>query len=439
MHPQANGWTLLGCAFVLSASLPAPAPAQTADRIWGRVHTSEGRAHTGFIRWDRTRTSWADVLRGLKEVPEENYFAWLEAHGRERATRTIELRGYRITWNEVDPDFPMEVRTGVRFGHLDSLVVLEGERAELTLRAGRRLELVPRGGYGGRVSPRVVVEVPGEEEVELKWDELERVVFSAPPPTAVPRARRLWGTAEDHGGNRYTGQLAWDQDEILESDVLDGRERGRVRGERQLRFGRIRSLTPTGRGTRVEMSDGSILELEGRNDVDPNNRGLRIADPALGVVVVPWEHLRTVRFHEAAATSGERGGFSGGRLITGTVVTSEREELRGELRWDADEAGSWELLDGEADGIQYEIEFGFIRRIVPDGEDGARVTLVDGRTLETKGSRDVGAENKGVMVASTQRPEAQGGGQAWRLVPWSDVAEVRFDPEPAASGRPENP
>ena len=396
--------------------------------------------HTGFIRWDRTRASWTDVLRGLKEIPEENYFAWLGTHGRKRATRTIELRGYRITWNEVDPDFPMEVRTGVRFGHLDSLVVLEGERAELTLRSGRRLDLVLRGGYGRNTSPRIVVEVPGEEEVELEWDELERVVFAAPPPTALPRARRLWGTAEDHTGNRYTGHLAWDQDEILESDVLDGRERGRVRRERRIRFGRIRSLTPTGRSTRVEMSDGSSLELEGRNDVDPNNRGLRISDPALGVIVVPWEHLRTVRFDEAAGTSGERAGFGGGHLLFGTVVTREGEELGGELRWDADEAGSWELLAGEAAGIRYEIELGFVRRIIPDGEeDGARVTLLDGRTLELTGSRDVGPDNKGVMVAPTERHEAEGGDRAWRLIPWSDVEEVRFEPEPAASGRPEGP
>ena len=176
------------------------------------------------------------------------------------------------------------------------------------------------------------------------------------------------------------------------------------------------------------------MELEGRNDVDPNNRGLRISDPALGVVVVPWEHLRTVRFHESAGTSGERAGFGGGRLLAGTVVTREGEELRGELRWDADEAGSWELLDGEAGGIRYEIELGFVRRIVPDGEEGgARVSLLDGRTLELTGSRDVGPDNKGVMVASTERPEAEGGGRAWRLIPWSDVEEVRFEPEPAAS------
>ena len=224
MLPQAKGWTLLRRILVLSTFAAVPASAQNADRIWGRVHTTEGEVHSGFIRWDGTAANWADILEARKELPEENYFAWLEAHDRERATRTIELRGYRIVWDEVDPDFPMEVLSGVRFGHVDSLIVIEGEHAELTLRSGTRLRLEPRGRSRGTSSPDMHVEAPGETEVEVEWEELERVVFSAAPPTAYPAARRLHGTAEDGNGSRFTGYVAWDLDEIVESDVLDGRE-----------------------------------------------------------------------------------------------------------------------------------------------------------------------------------------------------------------------
>jgi len=447
MLSQAHGRTLLRWALVLSTVAAVPASAQSADRIWGRVHTTEGEVHTGFIRWDRTGASWADILEARKELPEENYFAWLEAHDRERATRTIELRGYRITWDEVDPDFPMEVLSGVRFGHLDSLVVLDGEHAELTLRSGTRLRLEPRGGSRGNSSPDVHVEAPGEAEVEVEWEELERVIFSTAPPSAYPGARRLHGTAEDGSGSRFTGYVAWDQDEILESDVLDGRETRRP-SDRQVRFERIRSLTPLNRGTRVELRDGGTLELERSNDVDRRNRGIRIADPGLGVVVVPWEHLRAVRCHEAPETvgwgavpggqsaenAGGRGEFDGGRLLTGTVVTLEGEEVRGELRWDADEAGSWEILNGEAEGIEYDIEFGFIRRIAPGEEDGATVTLTDGRSLKLDGPRDVSSDNKGVMVAVAQDSGMRDRGQGWRLIPWDDIREVRFDPVPTAPG-----
>lgn len=447
MLPQAQGWILLRRTLVLSAFAAAPASSQSADRIWGRVHTTDGEVRGGFIRWDGTAANWADILEARRELPEENYFAWLQAHDRERATRTIEFRGYRVTWDEVDPDFPMEVPSGVRFGHLDSLVVLDGEHAELTLRSGARLRLEPRGGARGNSSPDLHVAAPGEAEVEIEWDDLERVVFSAPPPTAYPAARRLYGTAEDRGGGRFTGYLAWDLDEILESDVLDGRE-ARRRGDRRVRFEDIRSLARTGRGTSVELRVGATLELEGSNDVDRGNRGLRIADPRLGVAVMPWEHLRVVRFHEAGDAAGGAGGtggtdggtrgifgargeFDGGRPLAGTVVTRAGEELRGRLRWDADEAGSWDFLNGEAEGIEYEIEFGFVRRIEPGEEDGATVTLADGRALVLDGSRDVSSDNKGVMVASGEPSAARSGGPEWRLIPWTDIREVRFDPVPA--------
>ena len=53
--------------------------------------------------------------------------------------------------DELDPDSPMEVRTGVGFGHLDSLIVLEGERAELMLRSGKPPRFRAHGGYTGKL------------------------------------------------------------------------------------------------------------------------------------------------------------------------------------------------------------------------------------------------------------------------------------------------
>ncbi len=436
MHPQAKCWTLLCWTLVFVTFPAAPASAQSADRIWGRVHTTEGEVHTGFIRWDRKEASWADVLDGARTLPDENYFAWLEAHDRERATRTIELRGHRISWYEVDPDFPMQVLSGVRFGQLDSLVVLASDRVELILRSGRRYEMEARDRNLGSSLRQVVLDEPRGTEVELDWDELERVVFSEPPPDAVAGARRLHGTVEDRSGNRFTGFLAWDQDEVLESDVLDGEEMRRP-NDREVRFERIRSLTRIPGGTRVELWAGETMDLGGGNDVADGNRGVQIADPELGVVVVPWERLERVRFHEPAGGSGEYGQFDGGRLLFGTVVTREQGELEGELRWDADEAGSWEILNGESDGVRYGIEFGFVQRIAPLEEDGAIVTLADGRTLELSGSRDVDPDNKGVMVASGPRGAGATGDTAWRLIPWEDIREVRFRPGPPDAG-PEN-
>ena len=60
-------------------------------------------------------------MDGSKHVPELNYRVWLDANrDGQPPVRTMELRGYRITWEEEDPDFPMTVASGLRFGHLGS-------------------------------------------------------------------------------------------------------------------------------------------------------------------------------------------------------------------------------------------------------------------------------------------------------------------------------
>ena len=77
-HFRAHCRSLL-CALLCALGLSGPVWAQDGDRIWGQVHTKSGEVHEGFIRWDRNEGSWVDILDGSKEVPGENYLAWLES------------------------------------------------------------------------------------------------------------------------------------------------------------------------------------------------------------------------------------------------------------------------------------------------------------------------------------------------------------------------
>ena len=409
---RAYGWSLL-----FALGLSGPVWAQDGDRIWGQVHTTSGDVHEGFIRWDRNEGSWVDILDGSKEVPGENYLAWLaskDAGG--PPVRTIDLLGYRITWEEADPDFPLTSRSGIRFGHLSSLRVLGRDQVELTLRSGELLDL--EGRAVRRSIRELTVEVPGRSQTELDWSDLDRVVFSAVPAGARASARRLYGTVEDHRGNRYTGYVSWDRDEILESDVLDGEE---MEGgdDRRIRFGEIASIERVPGGSRIVLVNGDERDLTGNRDVDRGNRGIQISDPGLGMVEVEWREFRILRFHEANAVVGYDA-FDGGHLLLGTVVTQSGEEIDGVIRWDADEAASWEFLNGRADDVVFTIEFGYVSRIERGQAFGARVTLLDGRTFELDDSNDVDWDNKGILIA----PE--GDASRWRVITWDEFREVRF-------------
>ena len=368
------------------------------DRLYGRVTTASGAVHEGYIRWDRNEGSWADVLNGSKEMPIENLedaerlTSW---RGRDRS-RSVEFLGIRISWDDDgEDDWPRSAESGIRFGHIRRLTVLDDDAALLELKSGERVELFGGSTDLGTDLRQLSVEDLDGGVIELEWRDLDWVDFLQSPPRTQASARRLYGTLEDRWGNAYTGYISWDLDEILMSDVLDGEEDGR---EREVPFWQIAAIERFGSsGAHVTLLGGEEIVLRGTDDVTDDNRGIQISDPGLGEVRVRWDEFEAVRFHDADRHASYAD-FDGGHRIRGTVVTEDGEELTGNIRWDNDEMWSWELLDGEYRDVIYDVEFGNIERIEKRSRRSAYVVLKDGRTFELENSNDVDQNNKGIFV-----------------------------------------
>ena len=168
-------------------------------------------------------------------------------------------------------------------------------------------------------------------------------------------------------------------------------------------------------GARVTLLDGSAMVLRGTNDVNSSISGISVSDPTLGEVKLEWDEFDRVRFHPADAEPGW-GFFDGGHPTRGTVLTEAGQEYSGEIAWDNDETASWEMLNGEMDGVEFQIEFGNIARIRKTGR-GALVELRDGRTFELDGSNDVDDGNRGITVRT--------GGEAHEIE-WEEFSELRL-------------
>jgi len=406
-------------AAVAMLALGGGAEAQVGDRMYGRVVTAGGRVHEGFLRWDKNEGRWADILNGSKELP------WQNARDAERLDdrrdrereRTVEVLGLRISWEEGGEDYPSSATAGIRFGHVRSLAVMDDDRALLTLKSGEELEL--RGGstdVGGGFRG-LVVDDPQRGEVELRWRDVDVVEFmAAPADVGQPADGTLHGTLRTRDGQEFTGYVAWDVDEILASDVLDGEERGR---DREIPFGRIAAIErASSSGARVLLRDGEEMLLSGSNDVDDGNRGIAVSDPGLGQVTVAWEDFEEVVFHEPEGGTAGYDAFDGGYSLYGRVETEDGERLEGYLRWDNDEAWSWEILDGRVGDVDLDVELGLVASIRRLTGWGAEVTLLDGRTFEMDGSNDVDRGNKGIFVTFDDGETA--------LVRWEDLREVTF-------------
>lgn len=418
------------------AGVDDPSPVQEAAcRIWGRVTTVEGDRLEGFLRWDRNGTHWADLLSGSRAPDPERMSLVSRVRDPEAPPRrrVVEVGGYRVSWDEPDPALEVRTSVAVRFGHLVSLQVFEGASALLTFGDGAVEEWRSDNSDLGPGMRDLVVTGPGGAATSVAWEALDRVDFGLAPAGVAPVSRRLYGTVEDRWGRSYTGFVAWDRDEALSADTLQGR-----RGDREyaLRFADIGGLEREAGGTRVALRHGEELRLTGGNDVGQGNRGIQVADPELGTVTVPWANFRRVRFHDPEAPPAcHRASVSrGGGPLHGTVRTRDGRALTGDILWDGDEARGWEQLDGEDRGTAFQVEMARIASVRRVSFREARVELRDGRVLTLGGSNDVSEDNRGILVRAGP-PEARSaddearpgaGDGEWILVDWNELEEVRF-------------
>lgn len=367
-------------------SVPAPAITPTEPwidgpaldgRLFGRVSTRSGETYEGYLRWDRNEGAWTDLLDATKE-------------GR---TATI---------------------SGIRFGHVAQIEILDSHSALLTLRSGEEQLFSGRATDLGSGLRALQIDDARQGLVELEWNDLQAVTFAAAPDGSRPRAERLYGTMVTRRGQEFTGYVTWDVDEIYTTDILDGEVDG---VEEEVVFGEIVSIERiNGRSARVRLASGEQLTMSGGNDVDASNRGISISDVNLGQVSVEWNEFSSVTLFDAPVSVGYAA-FDGGTPLYGTVTLASGDQLSGDLVWDNDEAFTWEMLNGESDDVEFHLEFGNIATIERFGR-GVMVGLHDGRSFEVWGSNDVNSGNRGILVKDES-------GSIHRIA-WDAFRSVRF-------------
>jgi hypothetical protein len=352
-------------------------PLTGAQRLYGTVRTQYGKEFTGFIRWDRNEGSTVDLLDATKK--------------RRRGGSSI---------------------SGIRFGHVDRIDVLDRSSAAFALKSGDRVELHSNASDLGTGLRALVVDEGNGHLAEFQWRDLDQVEFHD-PGSAQPSENRIHGTLTTRTGMKFTGYVTWDVDEIYSTDILDGDQDGR---RMKIPFADIATIERhSSWGARVTLRSGESMILEDTNDVDSSIRNISISDPALGQVLLHWNEFDMVELH-GLDSEGPLVQFDGGARLYGTVVTQGGESYTGEITWDDDEAFTWEMLNGDIDDVEFTIEFGNIERIEKSGS-GARVTLEDGRTLELSNGNDVDSGNRGITIRTDGRDFE---------VDWRDFSEVTF-------------
>ncbi len=403
-------------ALILTLMGPATASAENRGFIYGTVTTESGTEYEGFLRWGKQEAFWDDIFHSMKtELPwAEVALEYLEDDEREhRSSRHGEVKVFkwRIEWE--DDGYSSRVFSA-RFGDITSIRVTDDDAAELTMRSG---EIYDVAGYSDDVGGRIHVLDASLGEIDLKWDRIETIVFSAAPSGLKPPAKRLYGAVDTDVGS-FVGYIMWDKEECLSTDLLDGESED---GDLSIEMGRISSIEPRGRSSSiVELDDGRRLRLRGTNDVNDDNRGIMVEDERYGKVTVAWDSFDRLEFSNAPGSGRGYDEYDNHSFLRGTVVDIDGEEYSGQLVYDVDETESWEALNGRDRDVEFAIPFVNIVSIEPYGRDSAIVVLKSGEEVELEDSQDVSNSHDGILVI-----DAEGEISAW--IAWDDLEIVRFE------------
>lgn len=386
--------------------------------IYGKVYTLDDEVLEGFIRWDKNEVAWDDVLDGDKELRREARKKYRYRSDDDDDDDEITIFGVTIyrsgksrhSWNWSD-----NAQSGIRFGHIKTLIPDGDDEVILILKSGEEVYLENGSGDIGSDNREILIDTEDEGIIELYWDDIEKIEFEKTPKRDTRFGNRLYGTVVVDRGDEYTGFICWDMDEAYDTDILDGSE---DRRKRKIKFAKIDAIERRSSNSAiVTLRGGKKIRLKGTNDVDSGNRGIVVSDMSLGRVVVDWDEFDYVEFKEAP-DGPSYNQFDGGRVLKGTVLTEDGEKFKGEIKWDDDEEYTWELLDGEIDDVDFAIEFGQIKSIEKRSRHGAEVILKDGRKFKLRDSNDIDDDNKGIIIKD---------GDDKVVVDWYDFERLELD------------
>jgi len=396
--------------FAISSSVSAE-----KGLLYGKVYTYDDEVLEGYIRWDKNEASWDDILDGNKELDRKSRRRYRDRdRDRDREVSIFGITVYREGGLRYVFDAD-EAQSGIRMGHIRSLVPIGDNEVELVLKSGDEVELKGGSGDIGTDNREILVDDNDEGIIELNWDDIEKIEFMENPGRDAEFGKRLYGTLTTRRDQEFTGFICWDKDETFDSDILDGREEHR---KRKIRFSKIEKIERRSSGSAdVTLKNGKTMRLDDSNDIDSGNRGIAVSDKNLGSVIVGWDDFDMVAFTDPP-DGPAYDDFDGGKRLFGTVYTENGEEFTGDITWDFDEEYTWEILDGELRDIEFNIEFGFIKSIEKRSRRGSVVTLKDGRSFKLRGSNDVDEDNKGIIIFLKDGDEA--------IVDWEDFDRVEF-------------
>lgn len=413
LRMKAVSFFLLLCFICVSCLPGSQAHAQYQGHIYGDVVLKSGQIYTGTIKWSGGQHLWSDVLTVTKGTNKSILKYLSEAQIKKLSSE--EDRGkiswqFMSLWEDKVPSRKNEILC--RFGDIRTIHITGADKAEIYFKNGKKLRVEPYKNDPADLGKNFVVYTGGDSKT-LKWDDISTVNFKATPndPRLSP-GEPLYGTVYTSNGP-VTGFIQWNKNQYLTSHKLRG-----INNNKQavtVSFSTVARIEKKDNQALIQLRSGESISAGATGS---SNSGVVVMHPQYGRVLVEWKAFKSLTLEALPATGLAYDNYPPADHLLATVTATDGRAFTGACVFDLDEEWNVEILDGNKDGLYYQIPFYNISKLAPYRQKYAQVTLKNNSTLLLGWANDVSDKNWGVLIWLPDKK--------YQYLAWDQIKEISF-------------
>lgn len=180
-------------------------------------------------------------------------------------------------------------------------IVKNGKNCKIILKNGEALEMWGSNDVNGS-NRGITVTMPNTGNVSFPWSSFE--LFEAVDNGEIHflsyadfgQPYRIYGTVETRKGESFEGYMAYDLDEAMMFELLEGKNNN-ISYEIPFRY--IRSIEPKNyQYSFVTLIGGESLSLGDSVDVNKENSGILLFPASESPLYIPWKQVKKITFRE---------------------------------------------------------------------------------------------------------------------------------------------
>lgn len=391
-----------------------PVLSQYDGLMYGEIVLKDKTALVGSIRWSGGQMLWTDILLVSKATP--NVIKYLDKEqlselSDQKATAGLDWQ-FMSLWKDKLPERQKEILC--RFGDISSVHVTGTTQAQLYFKNGHKLRVATNDQENRHLGKDIYIY--DQFLRKIKWNNISRINFKQTPENFKPfNGKPLYGTIKTSSGS-LTGYIQWDKNKFLSTQKLTG-ETNTSTEKLAYKFGTIAGIEKRDKGAIIKFINDEKVFLKNNRDVNNTNRGIVVMNPVWGRAIVNWDVFQSIVFTPVPDNLGYQV-FMQPKRIYAIVSTTDNKLFKGNCSFDLDEEWDMELLEGNSNGIKYQIPFKHISSIEVLNQEQSKVILKDNRVVIMSNHNDVTDKNWGIIIWLAN--------SNYQYIPWNKVNKIVF-------------